>query len=578
MIPFARIFAFASAVLLLAGTLFAAPKKGEDISLAEVLEMALTEGSPFYPEYRDEINPTKERPDKVIGTWSWAAAEKSDMTDFPSENNPWNDAAKIKKLIAESDAFMSGDPKTTKAAPAAEDFPGVPAGEVELVERKIVIDPAIGGWHSTGLWAPPGQKITVILSGKSKTPISLRIGSQSDFLSWNHLEKHHNGTLKRMPRLTNGVRISERRVEFANPMGGLIYIDVHNVAEKQRPLRMTIRGGVPAPLYVFGDKPTKKENLTTAAEWKEQLEKYKAPWGEIQTPRLTFTLPLDMLRQMKLPRRVSKNLQRGMAVQDWIVAWDLTKSRLRQPMRFVLDRQIALGWGHSGYPAMGYMAWGNCTRTGTLTTQGSWGLWHELGHNHQLVTPYFCIASSGLTEVTVNVFSTISQVAGCEVPYEKAWDGGGIDEASMRPSLAEFFRSGQTFNACEDVRVKLYFYVELMRELGFETFRGMGVAYQREPFGELSDQEKWDWVLTTLSEVSGKNLAPYFKAWRIDVSDRALKKVEKYADWDYLENYPDRILNPKPEKKKSRKSKKADAGTPPPASEKPRRTPKNNKS
>ena len=178
----------------------------------------------------------------------------------------------------------------------------------------------------------------------------------------------------------------------------------------------------------------------------------------------------------------------------------------------------------------------------------------------------------------MNVFSTISQVAGCEVPYEKAWDGGGIDEASMRPSLAEFFRSGQTFNACEDVRVKLYFYVELMRELGFETFRGMGVAYQREPFGELSDQEKWDWVLTTLSEVSGKNLAPYFKAWRIDVSDRALKKVEKYADWDYLENYPDRILNPKPEKKKSRKSKKADAGTPPPASEKPRRMPKNNKS
>ena len=85
-------------------------------------------------------------------------------------------------------------------------------------------------------------------------------------------------------------------------------------------------------------------------------------------------------------------------------------------------------------------------------------------------------------------------------------------------------------------------------------------------------------MLTTLSEVSGKNLAPYFKAWRIDVSDRALKKVEKYADWDYLENYPDRILNPKPEKKKSRKSKKADAGTPPPASEKPRRMPKNNKS
>lgn len=565
-----RVLVFSALAAFAAGTLVAAPKKGKDISLAEALESSLKEGTPYYPEYRDEINPTKKRPDKVVGTWSWETAEKSDMAEFPTEKNPWTDQGKIKKLISEMDEFLCGDPKKTKAAPAAADFPGVPEGEVELVERRIVIDPAIGGWHSTGLWAPPGQKITVTLGGKIKANMSLRIGSQSDFLPWEILEKHHDGKLKRIPRLTNSVKISgddsrERKFEFANPMGGLIYIDVHGVYKKLKPVSLTIRGGVPAPLYVFGDQPTKKENLTTSEEWKEQLEKYKAPWGEIQTPRLIFTLPLDMLKEMKIPRRVCKNLQRGMAMQDWLVAWDMREDRVCTPMRFVLDRQISVGWGHAGYPAMGYMAWGDCIHTGKLTTEGSWGLWHELGHNHQGPTPYFCIPSANLTEVTVNVFSTVAQVLGCDIPYEKAWDGSSIAEKDMRESVAAFLKSDEQFSPFEDVRVKLYFYVELMRELGFEAFRAMGVEYQSKPFEGLSDQERWDWLLTTLSEVSNKNLAPYFKAWKIDVSKRAIAKAEKFPKWDYLEDYPARLTDPNYVPKKAaseEKSSKADAGTP----------------
>lgn len=553
----ARISCLIFSVFFLAGTLSAAPKK-VDITLAEVLESCLQEGTTFYPEYRDEINPTKKRPDKIIGKWSWESAEKSDMTEFPSDKTPWTDKGKIEKLIASMDEFFKGDPKTTKAAPAAADFPGVPEGDVDLVERQIVIDPAIGGWHSTGLWAPPGQKITLTLQGKSKAPMSLRIGSQSDFLTWNHLEKHHDGKLRRLPRLTNSVRISGddirgRKFEFANPVGGLIYIEVHGVHKKVKPAKMTVSGGVPAPLYIFGDKPLEKEYLTTSEEWKTQLAEYKAPWGEIQTPRLTFTLPLDMLQMMKLPRRVCKKLQSGMAVQDWLVGWDLDENRINEPMRFVIDRQISVGYGHSGYPAMGYMDWGNCIKSGDLTKSGSWGLWHELGHNHQGPTPYFCIPSANLTEVTVNVFSTISQVHGCDVDYAKAWDGTSIAEDDMRESVAAFFRSAEKFSPFEDVRVKLYFYVELMRELGYEAFRAMAMEYHKKPFGNISDQEKWDWILTTLSEATEKNLAPYFKAWKIDVSSRALNKVEKYPDWEYLKDYPEKYLNPKPKRERKEK-------------------------
>lgn len=566
---FVRAILLCAAVALFSGTLSAAPKRGKDIPLEAVVELALQEGSVFYPECRDEINPTKKRPDKIIGKWSWGKAEKSGSENFPSVGKPWTDKAEIEALIASMDKFLDGNPKTTKASPAAADFPGVPTEEVDLIERQIVIDPGISGWHSTGLWAPPGQKITVTLGGKVKFPMSLRIGSQTDSLTWAHLEKNHDGKLKRMPRLTNSLKLSdgesrERRFEFANPMGGLIYIDVHGVYQKHKPVKITISGAVASPLYIFGDVPQKKENLTTSEEWAEQIKNYKAPWGEIHTPRLVFTLTREMLCEMKLPRKICKKFQRGMALQDWIVAWDLTEDRLRQPMRFVLDRQISVGFGHSGYPAMGYMSWGDGIRSGSLVKNGSWGLWHEVGHNHQGATPYFCIPSSNLTEVTVNVFSTIAQVVGCEIPYEKAWDGEGIDEKTMTKSVREFFQSPETFNGSDDGKVKLYFYVELMRELGFDAFRAMGVEYQKKPFKDFSDQEKWDWFLTTLSEVSNKNLGPYFTAWKIDVSKRALAKVSKYPAWDYLADYPKKYTDPA----YSQKTKKAKTDSAAPASKK----------
>lgn len=74
---------------------------------------------------------------------------------------------------------------------------------------------------------------------------------------------------------------------------------------------------------------------------------------------------------------------KNMALQDWIMGWDTKPDRLHHPMRFVVDRQISAGAGHSGYPAMATKDWTNSIATGSIIHSGSWGLWHELGHNHQ---------------------------------------------------------------------------------------------------------------------------------------------------------------------------------------------------
>lgn len=551
--------ALAVAAVFLAGA--GAVPAADDIPFASVKELAVTEGSALYPVNRDIVAPSKKNPDKAVGTWNWETVEKLDVTDFPTDEKPWKDKAKIEGLIASMPRLLDCDVSAMKAHPAAADFPGVPEGDIELVERTVEIDPSITGWHSTGLWAPPGAKITVEMVGKTKFPFTLRIGSQTDQLSMKALEDNHGGQLKRMPRLTNSLKIGgedvkKRKFQFANPFGGLIYFDVGKLNSKKAKLvKVKVSGAAPAALYIY--EPGNAERQTTKEDWAAQMKTIKAPWGEIRTPRLVFTLPLDMLKATKKKHinAICSQLHLGMIMEDWLAAWDMDEEKFSRPMRFVIDQQISLGWGHSGYPAMGYRQWASPISTSGIIKGGHWGLWHELGHNHQIPTPYFYITEDDLTEVTCNVFSTIAQTQGCGIPYETAWDGTGIDEASMAQSVLAFLKSDESFGKHGDVRVKLYFYVELMRELGFDAFRAVGVRYMTKPTinGYSSASDRWDWFLSALSQASGKNLGPYFKLWKVGVTEKSLARAAKYPAWEYLENYPKKIN--KSAKKKKRKKK-----------------------
>ena len=98
-----------------------------------------------------------------------------------------------------------------------------------------------------------------------------------------------------------------------------------------------------------------------------------------------------------------------MALQDWIMGWDTAgppassdalcrgQADIRRGRAFRLSRH-----GHKGLDEF--------IATGSIIHSGSWGLWHELGHNHQ--SPPFTM--EGQTEVSVNIFSMVCEVMGTE--------------------------------------------------------------------------------------------------------------------------------------------------------------------
>ncbi len=472
----------------------------------------------FYPKSGDKI-PMDE--DKVTGTWSWETADKyTEAADYPTESNKWNDRGKAIAMKETYNKWREQDSRM-KASPSAKDFPGLPDEGAEVVTRTVEIDASIGGWHSTGLYAPPGAQVTFSFSGSApKGQLSVRIGCHTDDLI-------HEKTTEwaRLPVIGNSKKVEKARVHLADPSGGLVYVCVNGRTKQSKTFKVKISGAIPAPLYTMDE--------TTPEQWQEQLAKTKAPWGEIRMPRLIFTMPTNELKECTKIKEVAELLQKCMALQDWVAGWDDYEDRIRTPMRFVVDRQISVGFGHSGYPAMGYMSWSDAVRDGSILTEGSWGLWHELGHNHQ-GAPF---GMEGQTEVSVNIFSLVCEVMGVgKSPYNVRC----MSPDTMAIDMCSYLMNKKAVYQDAENGTQLFLWGELMFHFGCESFREVNRIFVKHPYNsdKMSDDEKWNWVMKNFGKVLQKDLTVFFETWRLPINKATRGQLKKWPHWQPIKNYP----------------------------------------
>lgn len=475
--------------------------------------------SEYYPESRDVI-PMNE--DQVLGSWSWETAPKyDDITDFPTNEAKWDNRGKAGAIADTYRKWREQDAGRIKAIPSAKDFPGVPEDDADIVARTVTIDSSIGGWHSTGLYAPPGAEITFSFSGSaSKDAVSVRIGCHTDDLM------HEKTTSwSRLPIMGNTAPVNKTRVNLADPCGGLVYVCVNHANKHPRTFKVKISGATPAPLYIMGE--------TTPEQWKEQLETTKAPWGEIRVPRLVFTMPTERLKECEQIKEVAELLQKCMALQDWVAGWDEFPERIKHPMRFAVDRQISIGYGHSGYPAMGSLDWANSLVTGSILTEGDWGLWHELGHNHQ-GNP---VAMEGQTEVSVNIFSILCQSLGVGIDPRYV---RGMSPTEIAPELSAYLADKNVPYIDAPNGVQLFLWGELMYNFGPQLFRDAHKMYHKRPYdgSKETDAGKWNWIMRAIGKSVQKDLSLYFETWKLPISKGTKTQLKKFPEWRPNKAYP----------------------------------------
>ena len=403
------------------------------------------------------------------------------------------------RLVLDLQRIRGLPPEKVTAHPSAASFPGEVPAEAPRVTRTLTLDTRRPAWLGTGLYAPPGEVITVTLpreaAGKG---LGVRIGAHTDAL-W-HLPRW-----ERFPEVSLRRPLNAPECRVASAFGGTLFVDVPGKCGLGE-VKVTFAGAVAQPRFVRG--------ATTDAEWKV-LRAAPAPWAELEGHGVILTVPSAVVRGLDDPEAL-------MAYWDEVLEHCqalYAAPRRNRPERYCVDRQISAGYMHSGYPIMTHDdVAARFTDLRALRGKGGvWGLYHELGHNFQ--RPEWTWETMG--EVTNNLFSLYGaeKLNGVTVGAHPAMTEEQIrkrvEAVAGRPGAEAYYKRDPWF--------PLTMFVLLRRSFGWEPFTRVFAEFRDLPEAERpkSDGEKRDQFLIRFSRAAGRNISGYLAAWGVQTSERA---------------------------------------------------------
>lgn len=381
------------------------------------------------------------------------------------------------------------------------DLPGNISPSFPRITKTLIFDTAIPRWHSTGLYAAPGEEITVTLP---KTLINkgfyVRIGAHSD-------RNYHHDEWLRHPEVSLRFALEKTQTTVFNPFGGLIYIE----APEESPggtSQVRIANAIEAPHFVLGK--------TKRRDWITKIKNHPAPWAELEGKNLIITLQSEKIRELENPDDVIRFWDQAQENNRRLANWKEGENR---PMRIVFDKQISAGYMHSGYPVMSSITnYGE--QKDILNPQGDhWGFYHELGHNHQHPDWTF----NGTGEVTCNLFTLFN-----EEYLQHKGRFIGDNQAEQKQMVNTYFERGSRFEEWKgEAFLALHMYNQLIDVYGWQALEEVIGSYTKRPNTERpkTDQEKMDLWFLTYSLHVGENLSVFFDHWGMPISLSAKNKV-----------------------------------------------------
>ena len=149
-------------------------------------------------------------------------------------------------------------------------YGGNVADTEKAVKKVMKINPVSTTNYITGLYAPPGEVITVEISQEDLTNIGGSLTFLIGFYTHNNIYSVNSAAvgIKRVPNLTNSLTITKTTGFIGSFLGGPIYI---SNPSKSKQFTVTITGAVPYKHIIFG--------VTTKSEF-ESMSSYSAPFFE----------------------------------------------------------------------------------------------------------------------------------------------------------------------------------------------------------------------------------------------------------------------------------------------------------
>jgi hypothetical protein len=186
--------------------------------------------------------------------------------------------------------------------------------------------------------------------------------------------------------------------------------------------------------------------------------------------------------------------------------------------RAVFDAQISAGWMHSGYPFMAHdLSVAGVVNVSYMSENGDWGMFHELGHNHQWMPSTL----PGTTETGCNFASVylMEQL---------------VNPPNLRPANPQraYFEDGSNISNWS-TWVALDTFLVVKEEWGWGPITEALSVYYTLPAAEVPSggtEEFNAWVMH-LSNATGYNLAPYHSAWGFPLTQATYDALDHLPVW-----------------------------------------------
>ena len=433
--------------------------------------------------------------------------------DFSRPLRPEVDVLPLLLVSIDQRTALRIPPERMKPFKAADRFPGPVPSSAPRVKAIVEVDLGTARWQSTGLYAPPGEAVRLTF------PVGIRPGRFTVVVGCHKDSVAGRSAWLRFPRIVRTYPVKKPgALTVGNVFGGLIFISNKDASPKGGKIRVVVDGAVRAPFFVLGK--------TDVARWKKTIRNAPAPFGEIAGRKMILSLPSGVLRRLDDPAAVARFWDEVMTAQDDLAAFH----ERNYPERFVFDRQISVGYMHSGYPLMGPVsAAPAAVDVKRLMEKGNWGMFHEIGHNHQLLhfgtyaNPW---TFDGNIEVTVNIFASYTYVAVLKKPKRMGHQHWRTD--ILAENIRTSYSGPGTPYPKRSYKEKCLFWVHLIEEFGWDTLKKVFAEYAKLPrkARPKDDLAKRSFLLEIYSRCAGRDLVPLFEGWGLETTKEAKEKVK----------------------------------------------------
>ena len=372
-------------------------------------------------------------------------------------------------------------------------------------------------WLGTGLYVPPGGKVSVTTEGKSDG-WSVRVGAHTDDISC-------RDDWRRWPQVSM-IHPLSASVTLVTPFGGNVYLVRSDTASKS--LCASFSGNL------------LRQPRVSLADGIDIIEEGEG-WVDCEGKEVIFTLPFHALQAA-----VKNGADVLKALDFWDRLWscynELSPHTDPRPQRIVPDVDISVGFMHSGYPIMTHFEGvldaskdkpiPKVLDLEGLKKTGNWGLFHELGHNMQRESWTF----QGTVEVTVNLFTLWGYAQMCEKN-----DQPHPDYTTQVPS--EFLaRGAPRAQWDQDPFLALATYAQIIESFGWEALQRTFKSYasEKEVSRDYAAQVR-SFVRLWSLELQ-RDLRPHWRHWgfqeELKLSDPDLDQLKPWSFISRAEKSP----------------------------------------